>query len=193
MALLRFLVAVVGMHGLAACAADRAYQWTEDVALSGGQKIVVDRRAVFEATNDLLGARGAGWLFKESSIAAQLPAPIEKRISLEGRLAPLVLDISDGVAYLIGVPTAIGEDLWKVPRHELYVAFRLGSEGWQRIPLRDIPEGLHPNLLASVRTLFVDRDSAPRHVTLDLKSRLDSRPELDRRYKTIIRLPAPKN
>ena len=185
------LMAVLGMHGIIACAADRAYQWTEDVALAGGQRIVADRRAVFEATNDLLGARGSGWLFKESSIAAELPAPIAKRVSLEGRLAPLVLDISDGVAYLIGVPTAVGEDQWKVPRHELYVAFRLGGEGWQRIPLRDVPESLRPNLLASVRTLFVDRDSATRHVTLDLKSKLDSRPELDRRYKTIIRLPAP--
>jgi len=191
MKLVRLLLVVIGMYGVTACAADRVYQWTEDVVLSGGQKIVADRRAVFEVTNDLLGGRGPGWLFKEASIAANLPAPISKRVSLEGRLAPIVLDVFNGAAYLVGVPTAIGEDQWKVPSHELYVAFRLGDQGWQRIPLRDVPESVRPNLLASVRTVFLDRPPAPSHVSLELKSKVDSRPELDRRYKTIVRLPTP--
>lgn len=191
MKLARLLTVVIGMYGVTACAAERVYQWAEDVALTGGRQIIVDRRAVFEATNDLLGARGPGWLFKESSITAELPAPISRHVSFEGRLAPIVLDISAGAAYLIGVPTAIGEDQWKVPPSDLYVAFRLGAQGWQQIPLRDVPEGIRPNLLASVRTVFLDHAPVPSHVTLDLKSKVDSRPELDRRYKTIIRLPAP--
>lgn len=169
-------------------------EWTEDVKLSDGRMMVVRRSEDYRhIVSPADGFRG-GWLFQKSDITADLPAPVSRKVSWDGSLKPLVLDIQSGdTVYLVGVvATGAGMNEWKVPDHEFYVVFRLVGEGWQRIPLADLPLSVEPNLLGNTYTLFIKREARSGiHVDLKLKSELQSSETLDKRWKTIVRLPAP--
>lgn len=168
-------------------------EWTEDVKLSDGRMIVVQRSEEYRRVMDVGAGFQRGWLFQRSTITADLPAPVNRKVSWEGSLKPLVLDIQPGNAiYLVCVvSTGAAEIEWKVPRHEFYVAFRLANDGWQRIPLADLPLSVQPNLFASTYTLFIKRDERSGiHIDLKLKSDLDSALPASDRLRTIVRLPA---
>jgi hypothetical protein len=120
-----------------------------------------------------------------------LPAPIERRVFWEGTLKPLVLDIHEGDIYLVGrVATGAGMNEWRVRRDQPYVVLKQSTEGWQRIPLTDLPKSVQPNLLGSTYTLFIDRNAdSGTHVTLQFKRELDSRPDVPPEIKGIVRTP----
>lgn len=187
-----FLMAVPVMG---ACSNMRHFEWTEDVKLSDGRMIVVKRTEDYRASMDVGAGFQRGWLLQKSSISAELPSPIKRNVSWEASLVPLVLDIQpdDNAVYLVGVvPTGAARTEWKVPNHEFYVPFRLAAEGWQRIHLADLPVFVQPNLLASGYGLFIRRGTPSGiHVDLNLKTQLDSDPNLGKRWKSIIRLPVP--
>jgi hypothetical protein len=180
---------------LGACSSEKKVEWTEDVKLSNGRMIVVNRYEEYRRVTDAGAGFRVGWLFQKSRIAAELPAPIQRKVSWEGTLQPLVLDIQpDNIVYLVcNVATGAGRTEWQVPMHELYVVFRLTNEGWQRISLADLPPSVQPNLLGSTETLFIWRkERSGIHVDLKLKQELDSDAQTPKRLKSIVRSPAPE-
>lgn len=172
----------------------RHFEWTEDVKLSDGRMILVKRTEDYRRIVDVGAGFQKGWLFQKSTISAELPAPIQRLVSWEGSLKPLVLDIQpDGSAYLVcRVATGAARTEWKIPDHEFYVPFHLKNENWQRIPLSELPTSVKPNLLGSSYTLFIDRETfSGVHVDLKLKKELDSNVRASKKIKSIVRLPPP--
>jgi hypothetical protein len=169
-------------------------EWTEDARLGDGRRIVVKRADGYRRVVDAGSGFREGWLLEQCEISAELPAPVERRIEWRGSLKPVVLDIgADGAVYLVGVPPNGGAmHEWKQPRHELYVVLRFNGSDWRRIPLDQLPASLQPNLFISSRELFLAQGKpSGRHVDPKMKAELDSNPLIDRRYKTIVRLPIP--
>ena len=191
---LRVFFVLMAIPVMGACSNMKKVEWTEDVKLSDGRIIVVQRSAEYRRVMDVGAGFQRGWLFQKSSITADLPSPVQRKVSWEGSLSPLVLDIlPDKVTYLVcTLGSGANRAEWKVPDHEFYVAFRLVSDGWQRIPLADLPLSVQPNLLGSTYTLFIKREAhSGTHVDLKLKTELDLDQQTSRYYKSIIRLPEP--
>jgi hypothetical protein len=178
---------------LGACASVKTVEWTEDVKLSDGRTIVVQRANDYRRVMDAGAGFQRGWNFERASISAELPPPLGRRVFWQGLMSPIVIEmLHDGEVYLVGVPTPIGSDEWRVPQHEFYVAFKLVTGEWKRIALVDMPQTLHPNLFVSSYTYFIEQAASPgSHVDLSIKERLDSNPLIGRRYRTLIRLPNP--
>lgn len=187
----RSLVACTVMPVLAGCSATKVVEWTEDVQLSTGTVLVVTRRSEYRAITEIGSGGGAAWLLVKSAIQADFAAPLQRSTSFEGPLSPIVFDVLPGNrVYLVGVPTALGDDYWKVPGHEFYVAFTLAEAGWARIPIRELPDSLRPNLFVNVSELFIDqRARSGIHVTQEMKRKLDSDPRIGKRFKMIVRVP----
>lgn len=186
-----FLMAVPIMG---ACSNMRHFEWTEDVKLSDGRMIVVKRTEDYRHIVDVGAGFQKGWLFQKSTISGELPAPVLHKVAWEGSLSPLVLDIQpDNSVYLVSsVSTGAARTEWKVPDHEFYVAFRLAGNEWRRIPLADLPLSVQPNLLPYGYGLFIRRGmQSGTHVDLKMKAELNSNPNLSKRLKSIVRLPAP--
>jgi hypothetical protein len=183
---------------LGACASVKTVEWTEDVKLSDGRTIVVQRANDYRRVMDAGAGFQRGWLFQKSLFAGELPPPIQRSMSWEGTLIPLVLDFDAAKhLYFVGVlGTSHSQFEWKVPRGEFHVAFRWMNDGWQQITLSELPRSIKPNLLANTYTLFIDRNTpSGTHVSLKLKEELDSSTTMDRRFREIVR-PAsamPKN
>jgi hypothetical protein len=180
---------------MGACAETKQIEWTEDMRLSDGRTLVVQRYEEYRRVTDPGAGFRVGWLFQRARISAELPAPIQRKISWEGNLKPLVLDIQPGnFVYLVGrVATGAGRTEWKVPDHEYYVIFRMTNEGWQRIPIAELPLSVMPNLLGRTSTLFIDRQARSGiHVDLELKKELDTDIRTPKVIKSIVRerLPA---
>jgi len=195
---IRCALLVLLLTHLNACASlsgEKRIEWSEDVRLGDGRMIVVKRSEEYRHVVDAGAGFREGWLLEQSDISTELPQPIGRRVSWRGSLRPVVLDLQpDGTVYLVGVPAsgrAIHE--WKLPRHEFYVVLRLRNETWDRVPLEELPASIQPNLFASSYRLFI-REGNPsgRHINSKLKSELDSNPQVDKRYKTIVRIPAPE-
>lgn len=188
-----FLV-LITMPMIGACSSERHFEWTEDVKLSDGRMILVKRTEDYRRIMDVGAGFQQGWLLQKSSITAELPAPVQRKVSWEGSLFPLVLDIqSNNSAYLVCVPSSgAAQTEWKVPDHEFYVPFRLAQEGWQRIPLADLPTSVQPNLAPSGYEFFIRREmQSGIHVDLKMKAELNSDPNLVKTLKSIIRFPSP--
>jgi hypothetical protein len=169
-------------------------QWTEDLRLSNGRTIVINRLEEYRSVSDVGAGFRSGWLLERSNISAELPGSPARNATWQGSLRPVVLDELHGIVYLVGVPAnGRAREEWKLPPHELYAALRLRGDGWERISLEELPSSLQPNLFASSYALFITQDkSSGEHVNLELKRQLDSDPQLDRRYQSIIRIPAPQ-
>lgn len=178
----------------AACSNMRHYEWTEDVQLSGGTLILARRSQDYKLVVDRGAGFQKGWLFQKSTLEADIPSPIGRKVHWEGSLIPLVLDLhADKSLYLVNVvATGASRNEWRVPEHEFYVVFRLKDQGWERIPLAELPQSIQPNLLGAARSLFIDGDARSGiHVDFKTKAKLQSNPLLVEQYKRIVRLPAP--
>jgi hypothetical protein len=178
---------------LGACASVKTVEWTEDVRLSDGRTIVVQRASEFRRVMDVGAGFERGWNFYKASIATGMLLPTNRRLVWEGILEPIVLDTYSNSIYLICVAGGPGRIQWKVPRHEFYVAFRLEDDQWKRIPISQIPDALRPNLFLSSYTYFIEQDARTgAHVDIALKQKLDSNPQIVELYRRLIRLPDPK-
>jgi hypothetical protein len=185
----------LALISVTACAQTRQIDWTEDVRLSDGRTIVVKRTGEYRRVTDAGAGFRQGWLLERSGLSAELPAPISRSVSWQGSLEPVVLDVHSGaIVYLVGVPAnGRARHEWKLPRHELYAVLRLGTDGWERISIDQLPTSMQPNLFVSADELFLKkRKASGAHVDLKLKAELDSDSQIDKRYKTIIRLPLPQ-
>lgn len=193
--LLNTLVLLMLAPTLGACASMKTVEWTEDVKLSDGRTIVVQRANEYRRVMDVGAGFQRGWNLERESITADLPPPVGRQVTWQGLMSPIVLEVlHGGEVYLVGVPTPIGRNEWRVPRHELYVAFKLVGGEWKRIALTEVPESLGPNLFVSSYTYFIEQGArSGTHVDRSIKEKLDSNPQIDRRYRTLIRLPDPNS
>jgi hypothetical protein len=175
---------------LGICASTKKFEWTEDVRLSDGRMFPVQRYEEYRQVTDRGAGFRVGWLFQKSRITGELPAPIRRKVTWEGSLKPLALNVQpDMSVYLVcRVSTGAGRNEWKLPDNENYVVFRLMDDRWLRIPLSDLPLSVQPNLLASTETLFIERKTrSGTRVDLKLKQELDSDPQLPAHFKSIVR------
>src|ERR1039457_2516019 len=146
---------LVALIPLAACSQMKTITWREQVKLSDGQIIVVERTATFR--NVYAGGTGNGWLFQRERIKAVLP-PLNKEVVWEGGLEPLAIDVAkNGEIYLVAIAeTSQGQEEYSIgdTRH---AAFKFSGSGqWIRTPVESVPHEIHPNLLIDRVTLFID-------------------------------------
>jgi hypothetical protein len=179
---------------LGACASMKTVEWTEDVKFSDGRMIVVQRASEFRRVMDVGAGFERGWNMEKNGITVEFPSPINRKVSWEGSLYPIVVDVhANNEAYLVcAVVATSSRDEWRIPDHEYYASFRLTTDGWQRISLAELPLSIAPNLLASAYTFFIEQGGASgSRITLQKKHQLDARPTLGKRYKRILRKPEP--
>lgn len=182
-----FLMTIVPMLG--ACSNMRHYEWTEDVQLSDGKMVVVQRSEDYRQVTDIGAGFQTGPLFQKATISAQLPRSSARRIEWTGSLSPIVLDeLPGGDIYLIGhAMTGAGQNEWNLGWHGVYVAFRLTDDRWVRVPIEQIPESVQPNLLPNGYDLFFKRKAESGvHVDLQVKKDLISTIPEKNTQRTII-------
>jgi hypothetical protein len=172
---------------MAGCGATtKEINWREQVRLSTGEVIVVERGEKLNLVSE--PGRGSGWLFDEAWLKARLPSIGET--AWQGALSPLVLNVTPrGDWYLLGVTGAYrGHQDYQLPDGKRYVAFRLRNGSWQRVPFTEFPAEFQPNLLGGTDSLFIKRGQ-PNGMLVDfkLKSEIDSNPMLDSAFRRIDR------
>jgi len=175
-----FAIAVM----LSGCSNDpeKTVQWEEDVALSSGAAIVINRTQIYRRVGE--PGQGSGWLFDRASLTARLPG--KEPVQWSGQLQPLILDFGPNQqTYLLTtVQTYRGQQAYNVPEGVYHVAFKWTDATWNQIPIDDFPSSLRPNLLASTYLFFIDRSTpSGTHVTVSVKRELDSRATLGEPYK----------
>jgi hypothetical protein len=180
--------AIVGVLSLATTSASaKEIYWTEQVRLSSGEVIVVERgetlRSVYSG-----GPLRPGWLFDEAWLKATLPGVGKTR--WEGAVSPLVLDVdSNGDWHLLGIAVAYrGREEYKLSVGKAYVAFKLIAGVWQRVRFAEFPVAFQPNLLGDTYTLFIQRQHpSGEFIDTELKRKIDSSPALSAKYKRVER------
>ena len=169
---------------LMACSDTKTINWREEVKLSNGQVIVVQRSEEYRLVGEDIVSR---WLFSRENIEAILPTPTSTKVVWDGRLKPIAIDVAkDGVIYLVTVvATAQGAREYSVSDDVNHVAFKYaGPDHWERIPVESVPHEIRPNLLAMTHTLFIEQKySTGKVIDLSLKQRIDSDPRLVEKYK----------
>jgi hypothetical protein len=151
--------------------------WKEEVKLTNGQVIIVERSEDYRQV--YAGGGGPGWLFQYERIRTTLPPNGE--IAWDARLKPLALDIAtEGAIYLVAaVATVAGQKEYGVPDGSYHVAFKYkGIKQWQRVSLDTVPREFRPNLLVSPQGLFIEQHSTVNFVDLALKAKADSDPRI---------------
>ena len=176
------------------CSGMKKFEWTEEVELSGGRVITVQRMTEFRSVMDVGAGFDRGYLFDNASISADLPAPVSRKVYWAGRgLSPTVIDVlPNGMAYLVcSIQTSIGRGTWQVPRYEFYVAFVLDGNDWRRVALADLPPQIKkPNLLVVEDRVFIlNKTRSPAHFDLKTKYDLHAKYALERSQKEILILP----
>jgi len=184
---------IVGLVvGLGACTVlnlDRT-SWQEEVLLHDGQKIVAER-SVSRGGRHEIGQRPS---YSEQTLSFTLPGTRQK-ITWEDKFSqdigsanflPMLLDISNGTAYLVAYPMGcLSYNKWGRPNPP-YVIFKSQGKEWQRIPLPEFPTEIKtPNLIFSSPDVEVEK-SGERFMSTEMIQRITARyaqPE----YKTIVR------
>ena len=167
------LFAVV-MAPIMGCSNTKTIQWHEQVKLSDGKVIVVERTQTYRAVS---GDYQSGWLLSKASIRAAMPTTPSTHVEWEGPLEPLAIDMTrDGTVYLVTIVlTQQGARAYS-PKDGAHVAFKyLGDNRWQRIPRGMVPKNLRVNLLVSVD---FDQKYSGHTISLPLKKKLDSDPRI---------------
>lgn len=184
------LLALLVLPLLGGCSNLRHVKWTEDVRLSDGRSIVVERRERYRMVMDVGAGFQYGPLFDRSWISGELPAPIKRKVAWEGTLVPVLLDILPEGAYLVATPGAhAGRVEWQIPSGEYYACFRLADAGWQRISLAELPMSAKPNLFGSAEEFLDGRAEPQSHVSEEYKLKWQRDAALSSRYKKILRQP----
>jgi hypothetical protein len=180
----RFSLFLAVLIPLTACSQMKTITWREEVKLTNGQIVVVERTAKFR--NVYAGGTSNGWLFQHASIKAVLP-PLNKEVVWEGGLNPLALDVAkNGEIYLVAtVETSQGRADYSLS-HGNHVAYQYGLDGqWIRIPVETVPHEMHPNLLIDDATLFIYHGHSTSEVlALALKEKLNTENAYDERYRS---------
>jgi hypothetical protein len=188
----RLVIFFAVLPALVGCST-KEVEWKEEVRLATGQVIIAERTDRYKRVMDVGAGFQRGWLYQTGRVKAELPPPISRTVEWEGTLRPLVLDVLSGsTVYFVGAAAGrLSRDEWRIPDNEKYVVLRMTPDGWERIPLDELPLVAKPNLLASSRNFFEYTDgfrlSTGSVVKLDTKSKIDSRITLIRELKEIVR------
>ena len=143
---------------LQACATGggREIVWFEEVSLSSGNTITVERGEVRRLVAEPF--QKAGWLYQGSWIEGSIPGVGPFR--WETSLSPWLLDLgADKRWYMIGMSGHTSEHEYGLfmprPMWPRYIPFRLVDNKWTRIVEHDVPiEFTKPNLLVFGETIF---------------------------------------
>ena len=164
--------------------------WKEEVLLHDGSKIIVDRSVEHGGRHEI----GQKPPYKEQSLAFTMPGTNQK-VTWEDKFSedvgsanflPMLLDVRDGVAYLVASPMGcLSYNKWGRPNPP-YVIFKYDGKEWQRIPLQELPTEIKtPNLIFSAPDIQVEK-SGKNFMSVEMIKAITSgyrQPE----YKTILR------
>lgn len=142
--LLMLLVLTASLNGCASLdGLGGTITWTEEARLHDGQTILVERAQTFDGN----GLREIGQGAPLSLEVLNFETPKGKSVrwtsdygrGYQDNLAPLVLDIIEGVPYLVAYPTRChAYNKWERPNPP-YVFFRYDGNRWQRIAIDEVP------------------------------------------------------
>ncbi len=166
--------------------------WKEEVLLHDGSKIIV-KRSVERGGRHEIGQKAP---YKEQTLVFAMPGT-NQEVTWEDKFSedlgmanflPMLLDVRDGVAYLVVSPMGcLSYNKWGRPNPP-YVVFKYDGKAWQRIPLEELPTEIKtPNLIFSAPDIAVEK-SGTRFLTAEMIKAIISgykQPE----YKTILREP----
>lgn len=169
--------------------------WKEEVLLHDGRKIVVERTVKRGGRHEI----GQKSPYEYQSLAFTMPGT-NQQVKWEDKFSkdlgmanflPMLLDIQDGVAYLVVQPMGcLSYNKWGRPNPP-YVIFKYEGKTWQRIQLSELPAEIKtPNLIFSAPDIAVEK-SGSRFMTSEMIKKIISaykQPE----YKTILREPLSK-
>jgi hypothetical protein len=167
---------------LSACSRVKTVQWSEEVKLTNGGVIVVERSV--DCTNVYAGGGGNGCLFQFARIKGKL-GPQNREVSWEGRLGPLSLDVANnGDVYLVAiVETAQGESEYAV-KDGNHAAFKYKEPNqWLRIPISAIPPEIQPNLFVSPIQLFVQEGQSTNKIVDLAQKKIEAARRVDDSYR----------
>jgi len=139
---------------VSACSMDNKTSWKEEVLLHDGKKVIV-KRALERGGRHEIGQRGGAI---NETLTFHLPGT-QQEIMWEDKLSedignssfsPIVLDVVDGIAYVVAMPAGcLSYNKWGRPNPP-YVVFKFHGKDWSRIPLEQLPAQIKtPNLIVS--------------------------------------------
>lgn len=122
-------------------------QWKEEVLLSDGKTIVIDRGVMFGPRRAEIGQSSTGavkyWLSFSNPADGQIV-----RWENPGKLRPMILAFSGGVPYVVAVPVSAAGYMEAGCPNPAYFFFKYANE-WKSIAYQDYPqEARKLNLLA---------------------------------------------
>ena len=169
--------------------------WKEEVLLHDGQKIVVER-SVDRGGRHEIGQKPP---YKEQSLVFALPGT-NQQVRWEDKFSedlgmanflPMLLDVRDGVAYLVVSPMGcLSYNKWGRPNPP-YVVFKYDGKAWQRIPLEELPTEIKtPNLIFSMPDIEVGKAATGFMTVEKIKAIISGYKQPE--YKTILREPLSK-
>jgi len=146
--------------------------WKEEVLLHDGSKIVVTR-SVDRGGRHEIGQKPP---YKEQSLSFTMPKS-RQTVKWEDHFSedlgsanflPMLLDIDNGIAYLVASPMGcLSYNKWDRPNPP-YVIFKYDGKVWQRIPLADLPSEIKTtNLIFSMPDIEVE-ESGGRFMSADM-------------------------
>lgn len=144
----------VGMNANAGLFGLGGTSWKEEVLLHDGTRIVVDRWMKRGGRHEI----GQEPPIKEQRLTFTAPRTNENITWHDkptedvgsANFLPMMLDVHDGVVYLIALPMGcLSYNKWGRPNPP-YVIFRYQAKTWDRVPLQELPNVLKtPNLIFS--------------------------------------------
>ena len=168
--------------------------WKEEVLLHDGGRIIVERSVERGGRHEI----GQQPPIKEESLAFTLPA-INEHITWKNEFSkdvgfadfmPLLLDIYQGVSYVVTTPAGcLSYNKWGRPNPP-YVIFKYQSKAWQRITIQELPAEIKtPNLIVGSPDNNVEKLGTS-FVKAEAIQKINSSLRQPQ-YKTILRDPYP--
>jgi len=178
------LSACAGLAGLGGTS------WKEEVLLHDGSRIIAERTVERGGRHEI----GQKPPYKEQNLSFTLPGS-NQTIRWEDHYSedigtanflPMLLDIRDGVAYLVASPMGcLSYNKWGRPNPP-YVVFKHDGKDWRRVPLTELPDEIkRPNLIFSMPDIKVE-ESGKRFMSAEMiKAITADYKQLE--YRTILR------
>jgi hypothetical protein len=147
----------------------RSNSWTEEVELSSGEVVIVERHEKYHSNRELSGYNNVWIESSKVSVKTSSTAPVPPSLTANEFLIRLDFDLAKQQWYAIGFV----EDCYRAQREGLgtrpYHEYILASGTWSRRPVSPEHVGATSNLLISKKLA----EEAPA-VKLDEKKRADS-------------------
>jgi hypothetical protein len=131
--------------------------WKEEVLLHDGSKFIIERKVERGGRHEV----GQKPPYKEQSLVFTIPGT-SQQVTWEDNFSedlgsanflPMLLDIRDGIAYLVVSPMGCLSYNKSGRPNPPYVIFKYEGKVWQRIPLQELPAEIKtPNLIFRHRT-----------------------------------------